>query len=86
VGNRFWSDLTLDTSGTPTKLTQAGTPTGARRMLHGYLSTLVMLHAQFGAPLPEEPRGDDYFLSLVSGTLKAHEATSAPRSEAAAAG
>src|SRR5262249_14714714 len=53
MGQRFWEDLTRDTSGTPTKLTRAGARTGARLMLHGYLSTLVLLHARFGAALPK---------------------------------
>lgn len=69
MGNRFWDDLTRDTSGTPTKLTSAGARTGARLMLHGYLSSLVLLHARFGAALPKALRGDAYFLSLVSSAL-----------------
>jgi hypothetical protein len=70
MGDTFWDDLTSDTAGTPTKLTPAGSRTGARLMLHGYLSTLVLLNARFGAVFPE-PRSDDYFLSLVSGQKRA---------------
>ena len=80
MGNRFWDNLTRDTAGTPTKLTPAGTRTGARLMLHGYLSTLVLLNARFGAAFPE-PRSEDYFLSLVSG----QKATSADSGTSAVA-
>jgi predicted acylesterase/phospholipase RssA len=71
MGKRFWDDLKRDTSGTATKLTSAGTRTGARLMLHGYLSSLVLLNARFGTALPEALRGDDYFLSLVTGVAPA---------------
>ena len=67
---RFWDDLKRDTSGTKTKLTLAGARTGARLMLHGYLSSLVLLHARFSASLPPTFLGDDYFDSLVSSGLK----------------
>jgi predicted acylesterase/phospholipase RssA len=84
---RFWDDLKHDTSGTKTKLTSAGNRTGARLMLHGYLSTLVLLHARFNAALPQPPRGDDYFLSLVSSKSASPQSSerSAPAADATAA-
>lgn len=63
--DQFWADFSRDTAGTKTKLSQAGRRTGARLMLHGYLSSLVLLHVRFGAELPELIRGEEYFLSLV---------------------
>jgi predicted acylesterase/phospholipase RssA len=63
--DQFWADFSRDTAGTETKLSRAGRRTGARLMLHGYLSSLVLLHVRFGAELPELIRGEEYFLSLV---------------------
>jgi predicted acylesterase/phospholipase RssA len=62
---QFWADFVQETAGTRTKLTSAGPREGARLMLHGYLSSLVLLHVRFGAPLPEPIRGEQYFLTLV---------------------
>lgn len=64
---RFWQDFSRETAGTKTKLTPAGRRTGARLMLHGYLSCLVLIHVLFGAELPESLRGEEYFLRLVDG-------------------
>ena len=63
--DQFWADFRADTAGTKTKLSRAGRRTGARLMLHGYLSSLVLLHVRFGAELPKLIRGEEYFLSLV---------------------
>ena len=65
--DRFWEDFSRDTAGTKTKLSPAGRRTGARLMLHGYLSTLVMVHSRFGAALPKRILGEEYFLELVDG-------------------
>ncbi|HEU0074880.1 MAG TPA: hypothetical protein VFS30_12835, partial [Dehalococcoidia bacterium] len=72
---QFWADLSRDTAGTKTKLSRAGPRTGARLMLHGYLSSLVLLYVKFGAELPEVVRGEEYFLSLVRrpGAPRRHE-------------
>jgi hypothetical protein len=63
--DKFWAALSEDTAGTTTKLTPAGPRTAARVMLHGYLSGLVLSHAQFGGSLPARIRGEAYFLKLV---------------------
>ena len=63
--DEFWADFGRDTAGTRTKLSPAGRRTAARLMLHGYLSSLVLLHAQFGGNLPKQIRGEGYFLKLV---------------------
>lgn len=68
--DRFWDDFTRQTSGTATKLSPAGHRTGARLLLHGYLSTLVLLHAWLGAELPNPLRGEDYFFRLVKGDVR----------------
>lgn len=62
----FWDNFSHETAGMKTKLTGAGNRQGARLMLHGYLSSLVLLHVRFKAKLPEQIRGEEYFLSLVS--------------------
>lgn len=64
---RFWQDFSRETAGTKTKLTPAGRRTGARLMLHGYLSCIVLMHVLFGAKLPDPLRGEEYFLRLVDG-------------------
>jgi hypothetical protein len=50
-------------------------------MFHGYLSSLVLLHARFDVPFPsgDQLKGDAYFLSLVN------PAAPAPASDVAAA-
>jgi hypothetical protein len=63
--DEFWADFCQETAGTPTKLTKAGRRTAARLMLHGYLSTIVLLHTKFEGHLPEQIRGEAYFLKLV---------------------
>ena len=62
---QFWNDFRDETAGTETKLSPAGLRTGARLMLHGYLSSLVLLHAFFDAKLPDPIKGEGYFLHLV---------------------
>jgi hypothetical protein len=71
--DRFWEDLSSETSGTATKLSAAGPRTGARLMEHGYLSSLVLLHARFGAKVPDKLRGERYFSRLVAGEHGAEE-------------
>jgi predicted acylesterase/phospholipase RssA len=61
----FWRDFRSETAGTKTKLSKAGPREAVRLMLHGYLSSLVLLHAKFDAKLPDKIRGEQYFLSLV---------------------
>jgi predicted acylesterase/phospholipase RssA len=63
----FWTDFSRDTAGTKTKLSPAGPRPAARLMLHGYLSSLVLLHTRFEGNLPERIRGERYFLKLVEG-------------------
>jgi len=64
----FWRDFRSETAGTKTKLSRAGPREAVRLMLHGYLSSLVLLHVRFGAPLPDTIRGEHYFMSLVRQT------------------
>ena len=61
----FWADFTRDTAGTPTKLTGAGRRTAARLMLHGYLSSIILLYSRFDGQLPERIEGEAYFLKLI---------------------
>lgn len=61
----FWADFSRDTAGTPTKLSPAGRRTGARLMLHGYLSSVVLFYAKFGGDRPQRIQGEEYFLKLV---------------------
>jgi len=65
----FWTDFGRDTAGTRTKLSGAGHRVAARLMLHGYLSSVVLLHAEFEGHLPEQIRGEAYFLKLVDKEL-----------------
>jgi predicted acylesterase/phospholipase RssA len=65
----FWADFGRDTAGTKTKLTGAGRRVAARLMLHGYLSSLALLHAKFEGKIPEQIRGEGYFLKLVDKEL-----------------
>lgn len=67
----FWANFKKDTAGTATKLSSAGRRTAARLMLHGYLSSLALLHLKFRAKLPEVIHGEEYFLSLVDRTRSA---------------
>ena len=87
--DEFWADFKSDAAGTKTKLSRAGRRTGARLMLHGYLLSLVLMHVRFGAQMPDRIRGEEYFLSLVSGSLsrapaqsKASETAPSANSEA----
>ena len=63
--DEFWADFARDTAGTETKLSKAGPRTTARLMLHGYLSSLVLLYITFGADLPQVIRDEGYFHRLV---------------------
>ena len=75
-GGDFWADFGRDTAGTKTKLSGAGRRVAARLMLHGYLSSLALLHAKFEGKLPEHIRGEGYFLKLVDKELaRADETT-----------
>jgi predicted acylesterase/phospholipase RssA len=73
----FWADFSRDTAGTRTKLSPAGSRVAARLMLHGYLSSLVLLGARFGGELPERIRGEHDFLELVAAPLKGSHAVDA---------
>jgi predicted acylesterase/phospholipase RssA len=64
-GEPYWIEFARQTSSTPTKLTRAGLESGARMMLHGYLSTIVALHIVHGAELPKEIKDEGYFLDLA---------------------
>jgi predicted acylesterase/phospholipase RssA len=64
-GEPYWIEFARQTSSTPTKLTRAGLESGARMMLHGYLSTVVALHIVHGAELPKEIKDEGYFLDLA---------------------
>jgi len=61
----FWEDFSRDTASTRTKLSRAKIRRAARLMLHGYLSSLVLLHVRFGVALPERLRSEGDFFSLV---------------------
>ena len=65
----FWDDFGQDTAGTKTKLSGAGRRVAARLMLHGYLSSLALFHARFEGNVPEQIRGEAYFLKLVDKKL-----------------
>ena len=67
--DEFWADFTRDTAGTPTKLTGAGRRTAARLMLHGYLSSIILLYSRFDGHLPEKIEGEAYFLKLIDEEL-----------------
>jgi predicted acylesterase/phospholipase RssA len=74
--NDFWADFGRDTAGAKTKLSGAGRRVAARLMLHGYLSSLALLHARFEGKIPEQIRGEGYFLKLVDKELaRADETT-----------
>jgi predicted acylesterase/phospholipase RssA len=61
----YWYAFARQTSGTPTKLTKAGMESGARMMLHGYLSTLVVLNIVDDVKIPDVVRDEGYFLDLA---------------------
>jgi predicted acylesterase/phospholipase RssA len=61
----YWSEFVRQTASTPTKLTRAGVEPGARMMLHGYLSLLVVLHVADAILLPERLKDEGYFLALA---------------------
>jgi predicted acylesterase/phospholipase RssA len=64
-GEAYWIEFARQTSSTKTKLTSAGMESGARMMLHGYLSTIIALHVIQGLELPEVIRDEGYFLDLA---------------------
>jgi predicted acylesterase/phospholipase RssA len=64
-GEQYWLDFARQTSNTKTKLTRAGVESGARMLMHGYLSCLVAFHVLEGASLPDHILGEDYFLKLA---------------------
>lgn len=78
MSDQFWADFKSDAAGTRTKLSPAGRRTSARLMLHGYLLSLVLLHVRFGGKLPTKIRGEEYFLSLVSGLWSRAPSAAAP--------
>lgn len=57
----YWADLVRHTSRTKTALSPVGIEAGARLMLHGYLSTLAVLHVLFDAEF-KNIKGERYFL------------------------
>jgi hypothetical protein len=63
-GEAYWIEFARQTSSTKTKLTRAGLESGARMMLHGYLSAVVVTHVLLDAPLPEL-KDEGYFLELA---------------------
>lgn len=65
---RFWEDFSQDNASTPTKLSKTELRRGVRLVLHGYLSTLVLLHIRFGAKLPEQLRDEGDFLAGLTTT------------------
>jgi hypothetical protein len=64
-GEAYWIEFAQQTSSTKTKLTRAGVESGARMMLHGYLSTIIALHVIQGIDLPEVVHDEGYFLDLA---------------------
>jgi predicted acylesterase/phospholipase RssA len=63
-GEAYWIEFARQTSSTKTKLTRAGLESGARIMLHGYLSAVVVAHVLLGARLPDL-KDEGYFLELA---------------------
>jgi predicted acylesterase/phospholipase RssA len=63
-GEAFWLGFARQTSATKTKLTRAGLESGARMIMHGYLSTIVAMHVIRGVPLPDRVCDEGYFLDL----------------------
>ena len=61
----YWYAFARQTSGTRTRLTKTGLESGARMMLHGYLSTLVVLNIIDDVKLPDVVRDEGYFLDLA---------------------
>jgi predicted acylesterase/phospholipase RssA len=60
----YWQRFARQTSANKTKLTRAGLESGARMVMHGYLSTIVAMHVIRNAPLPAEICDEGYFLDL----------------------
>jgi hypothetical protein len=63
-GESYWLGFARQTSATKTKLTRAGLDSGARMIMHGYLSTIVAMHVLRGVPLPDRVCDEGYFLDL----------------------
>ena len=61
----FWEAYKKDTAGIATKLTKARLRPGVRLMFQGYLSSLVVAHVMFDAPLPERFRDEGDLLDLI---------------------
>ena len=66
----YWRTFARQTSANKTKLTRAGLESGARMVMHGYLSAIVAMYVLRDARLPEELCDEGYFLDLCG---RAHE-------------
>ena len=67
---KFWEDYKKDTAGTATKLSKARLRPGVRLMFQGYLSSLVVAHVMFDAPLPERFWDEGDLLDLIRSSPK----------------
>ena len=84
-GEQYWLDFARQTSNTKTKLTRAGVESGARMLMHGYLSCLVAFHVLEGVSLPDHVLGESHFLELAGRrSVEPAAATKAAASEVVA--
>jgi hypothetical protein len=60
----YWLAFARQTSEAPTTLSRMGLESGARMVMHGYLSAVVAMHVLLGAPLPAPVRSEGYFLDI----------------------
>lgn len=63
-GEHYWLAFARQTSEAPTTLSRMGLESGARMVMHGYLSTIVAMHVLLDAPLPAQVRSEGYFLDV----------------------
>lgn len=61
---RYWLAFARQTSEAPTTLSRMGLESGARMVMHGYLSAVVAMHVLLDAPLPDQVRSEGYFLDI----------------------
>lgn len=61
----YWADFARQTSRTRTKLTRTGVDSGARMLMHGYLSTVAALSITEDLPLPDQLLDEGWFLDLA---------------------
>ena len=80
-GEDYWIEFAQQTSSAKTKLTRAGVESGARMMLHGYLSTIIALHVIQDIDLPEIVHDEGYFLDLAGRSAASTTSVSADPTE-----